>query len=150
MGMEEGRLSQFVVHDNNSNVEMEAGREHIKAVWIFMGAHSNAPSWVKWDRVAPVKTALQGLLLHRWCLHEYSLFIVVKNCFPKPTRCRFTHGRTRNGFNSQKSRQFLGLISWCWSRNCLVLSPGSVHVSWPSAPPSHVHHSSPLWFVKCF
>lgn len=28
-----------------------------------MGAHSNAPSWVKWDRAAPVKTALQGPLL---------------------------------------------------------------------------------------
>ena len=47
-----------------------------------MDAHSNAPSWVKWDRVAAVKTALQGLLLHRWRLHEYSLFIVVKNYFP--------------------------------------------------------------------
>lgn len=47
-----------------------------------MDALSNAPSWVKWDRVAPVKTALQGLLVHRWHLHEYSLFIVIKNYFP--------------------------------------------------------------------
>lgn len=94
-----------------------------------MVAHSNAPSWVKWDRVAPVKTALQGLLLHRWRLHEYSLFIVIKNYFPKPTQRRFTSGRTRKRFNAQK---FSCLIFLCWSSSCLVLSPGSVHVSRPS------------------
>lgn len=100
-----------------------------------MDAHSNAPSWVKWDRVAPVKTALEGLLLHRRRLHEYSLFIVVKNYFLNRRDVFSSAGAQGKGWIIINVVNFM-------ARKQVTQVP----CTWVGL--RHICQTSPLWFVK--